>query len=50
MNKDLICAIANPPGVGAIGIIRLRGWCIRSSEKGNVETNGIEKLACIAKG
>ncbi len=25
MNKDLICAIANPPGVGAIGIIRLSG-------------------------
>ena len=26
MNKDLICAIANPPGVGAIGIIRLSGF------------------------
>jgi tRNA modification GTPase len=25
MNKELICAIANPPGVGAIGIIRLSG-------------------------
>ena len=25
MNKDLICAIANPPGIGAIGIIRLSG-------------------------
>ena len=25
MNKDLICAIANPPGVGAVGIIRLSG-------------------------
>ena len=25
MNRELICAIANPPGVGAIGIIRLSG-------------------------
>ena len=25
MNKELICAIANPPGIGAIGVIRLSG-------------------------